>query len=255
MGRLDGKVALITGASQGQGEAHARLFAEEGAYVVLGDIQDSEGRAIAAEIGTRARYVHLDVTSEEDWANALEATMDFGRLDVLLNNAGIVRVSAIEQTSLQQYLDVIMVNEVGTFLGMRTVVPTMSACGTGSIINISSTAGFQGVPGAISYSASKFAVRGMTKAAALELGHRGIRVNSIHPGAVDTPQLAQDDFAGFDRRTYLRTLPIPRMCSPREVAYLALFLASDESLYCTGAEFVIEGGMLAGAPLVGIAPE
>jgi len=251
MGRLDGKVALISGAAQGQGEAHARLFSEEGALVVLGDVQDHKGQAVAAEIGERAQFVHLDVTSESDWSYAAHVTRELGGLDVLLNNAGIVRLSAIEETSVQQYMEVVMVNEIGTFLGLRAAALAMAERG-GSIINVSSTAGFRGVPGAVSYCASKFAVRGITKAAALELGHRGIRVNCIHPGAVDTPQLEQEDFAGFDREAYLQALPVPRMCSPREVAYLALYLASDESSYCTGSEFLIEGGVLAGSLLDGM---
>jgi 3alpha(or 20beta)-hydroxysteroid dehydrogenase len=253
MGRLDGKVALITGAVGGQGAVEARLFAAEGARVVLADVIDEPGRKLAAELGAVARYEHLDVASEGDWSRVMASLMAaHGRLDVLVNNAGILRTSALEHTSLDDYMAVIRVNQVGVFLGMRAAVDPMRASGGGSIINISSNAGLQGVQGVIGYVASKWAVRGMTKTAALELGRYGIRVNSVHPGAVDTPMIAIPEFDSVDRGGLYRSLPIPRMARPEEIARLVLFLASDESSYSTGSEFLADGGISAGLPQAGV---
>jgi 3alpha(or 20beta)-hydroxysteroid dehydrogenase len=244
MGRLDGKVAIVTGAARGQGEAEARLFVDEGAKVVLGDVLDDLGKAVADDLGDRATYLHMDVSREEDWDEAIRAAAALGPLNVLVNNAAVIRPAAIVDTSLNDYLGVIAINQVGCFLGMRSAVEPMKAAGGGSIVNISSMDGIGSKNGLISYSASKFAVRGMTKTAALELGQFGIRVNSIHPGGVNTPMgnpAGDDSIAPVFAR-----LPIPRIGEPIEIGYMALFLASDEASYCTGAEFVVDGGWTCG---------
>jgi 3alpha(or 20beta)-hydroxysteroid dehydrogenase len=244
-GRLSGKVALISGAARGQGAAEARLFAAEGAKVLLGDLRDEPGAAVAAELGASAAYVHLDVTREEDWRHAVEtARTRFGRLDVLVNNAGILRVGTIEALPLADFEAVVRVNQIGCFLGMQAAIPAMRKSGGGSIVNVSSIAGMRGRTGVVAYVASKWAIRGMTKAAALELGCDGIRVNAILPGAIDTPMIGGPEFSA-DRAAHLAKLPISRIGEPLEVAQLALFLASDESAYCTGADFVIDGGATA----------
>jgi 3alpha(or 20beta)-hydroxysteroid dehydrogenase len=253
MGRLDGKVALVSGAARGMGQAEARLFAREGARVVLADVLDEEGAKVAGEIGAAARYQHLDVTSELDWAAVVASTLGaFGRLDVLVNNAGIVIPSFLRDLTLANYQRVIDVNQTGVFLGMRAVIPAMEAAGGGSIINVSSIDGVIGMDLVFSYVASKFAVRGMTKTAALELAPLGIRVNSLHPGFVHTRMgnPADDPAArGMLDRYGARRIPLGRAGEPEELANLALFLASDESSYCTGSEFVADGGFLAGEPL------
>ena len=247
---LEGKVALISGAARGMGAEEARLFVSHGAKVVLGDVLDEEGAKTAAEIGASAIYQHLDVTSESDWQAAVErAETEFGKLDILVNNAGILRLGAIETTSLEEYELVIRVNQIGPFLGMKTATPALRRAGGGSIVNISSLAGMQGIAGAVAYASSKYAVRGMTKVAALELGSSGIRVNSVHPGGVETPMTRPfgDDGDSGEEREY--TTPIARIGRPDEIAELVLFLASDRSSYCTGSEFVVDGGMLAGQTL------
>jgi 3alpha(or 20beta)-hydroxysteroid dehydrogenase len=250
MGRLDGKVALITGAARGQGEAEARLFAEEGAKVVLGDILDDAGKAVAASLGDVAIYLHHDVSQEDSWANFIATALDtFGRIDVLVNNAGILHVAPIAEITLANYMKVVNVNQVGCLLGMRSVIPAMVQAGGGSIINVSSTSGMEGAMGVVAYVSTKFAIRGMTKTAALELGRVGIRVNSLHPGGIDTPMGdgSMEGFEEVDTQGFYATLPLGRIGKPIEMAQLALFLASDESSYCTGSEFVADGGMLAGA--------
>lgn len=246
-GRLEGKVAFVTGAAKGQGAAEARLFAAEGARVVVTDVDDVS--AVVDELGDRALGVALDVAEPDQWARAVDAAVEgFGRLDVLVNNAGIgiPPRTAVEET-LEDHRRTMAVNGDGVYLGMRAVTPVMTAQGSGSIVNISSIDGLVGVAGMMSYTASKFAVTGMTRVAALELGAHGIRVNSIHPGVIATPMV---DHAPAETRAKLDRLlerqPIPRMGTPEEVAYLALYLASDESSYCTGAQFVIDGGHLAG---------
>ncbi|MFM8304672.1 MAG: glucose 1-dehydrogenase [Actinomycetota bacterium] len=243
-GRLAGKVAVISGAARGQGAAEARMFAAEGAQVVLGDVLDAEGEAVAAEIGTAARYVHLDVTSEADWNAAIEVAEGFGPLSVLVNNAGILRFTAIADTTLDEYLQVIMINQVGTFLGMRAAIAPMQRAGGGSIVNISSIDGIGSKNGLVAYSSSKGAVRAMTKTAALELGQHGIRVNSVHPGGVWTPMVGDVPAEQFDLGH--RHLPLARASRPEEIASMVLFLASDEASYCSGGEFVVDGGWLAG---------
>jgi 3alpha(or 20beta)-hydroxysteroid dehydrogenase len=249
MGRMEGKVALVSGSARGQGAAEARLFVQEGARVVVSDVLDDEGRALAEELGDAATYVHLDVTSEADWTAAVEqAERNFGRLNVLVNNAGIgIPPHPLLDATTEGHHRTIDVNLHGVWLGMRAAAPAMLRAGGGSIVNISSIDGLVGVAGMASYTASKFAVTGLTKSAALEWGRDGIRVNSVHPGVISSPMVDQ---APPDVRArlqqYLDHQPLPRMGTPEEVALLVLFLASDESSYCTGSEFVIDGGHIAG---------
>jgi 3alpha(or 20beta)-hydroxysteroid dehydrogenase len=248
-GRLVGKVGLITGAASGQGAAEARLFATEGAEVVVSDVDDAGAMAVADEIGDAATAVHLDVTDAAEWAAAVRHTVaTFGHIDVLVNNAGVgFPPRRLEQEDPDDHRHMIDVNLHGVYLGMRAVTPEMTARGSGAIVNISSIDGLVGVAGMTSYAASKFAVTGMTRTAALELGPRGIRVNSIHPGVIRTPMVDAAPAETLARlQVVLDRQPIPRMGTPEEVAYLALYLASDESSYCTGAQFVIDGGHLAG---------
>lgn len=242
-GRLDGKVAIISGGARGQGEAEARLFVAEGAKVVIGDLLDEEGEKVAASLGDDVAYTHLDVGSESDWSAAVALAEErFGHVNVLVNNAGILVFQTIHKTTLEEWERVQRVNVTGTFLGIKAVVPSMEAAGGGSIVNISSTAGLVGLPFVAAYVASKWAVRGMTKSAAIDLGHKGIRVNSVHPGGIDTPMVA-----GTDKEApFYKRLPVSRMGSPDEVARAALFLASDDSSYTTGAELSVDGGATAG---------
>ncbi len=246
--RLDGKVAIITGGARGQGAAAARRFVEEGAKVTVADIRDEQGKELAAELGEAALYQHLDVTSEEDWAATVAETLSsFGHLNVLVNNAGILFFGSIVDTTLADYERVIKVNQVGTFLGMRAVVPALIEAGGGSIINVSSVEGMAGSAYLTAYTASKFAVRGMTKAAALELGKHNIRVNSVHPGAIDT-QMASDAMGGIEidmTKVGKRVAGLKRVGTAEEIANLQLFLASDESSYSTGGEFLADGGATA----------
>jgi 3alpha(or 20beta)-hydroxysteroid dehydrogenase len=244
MARLDGKVALITGAARGMGAAEARLFAAEGAKVVLTDLLDAEGQAVAAEIGAAARWLHHDVTREADWAAAVAlAQSDFGGLDLLVNNAGIYQPSPLLDCETELFERIWRVNQLGVFLGMRAAVPAMRARGGGAIVNISSIAGLRGFPGAVAYVGTKWAVRGMTKTAAVELAPDCIRVNSVHPGLIETPMIAANPpevNAGIVAAT-----PLKRAGSSEEVARLVLFLASDEASYVTGAEVAVDGGWTA----------
>lgn len=247
MKQLEGKVGLITGAARGQGAAAARLFVAEGAKVMIADVLTQEGEQLAQELGEAAVFQKLDVTSQDDWTAAVAAATErFGKLDILVNNAGVLILKPIERTTLEEYLRVIQINQVGTWLGMKAVLSAMKAAGGGSIVNISSVSGMEGVAYGSAYSASKFAVRGMTKVAAIEYGPYNIRVNSVHPGGIDTPMARPPEMAGFDSSDTYRSLPISRIGQPEEVAELVLFLASDKSSYCTGSEFIIDGGMLAG---------
>jgi 3alpha(or 20beta)-hydroxysteroid dehydrogenase len=250
MGRLDGKVALVTGAARGQGEAEARMFVAEGAKVVLGDVLDDLGEKIAIDLGDDARYVHLDVTNPDDWKAAVDtATSTFGKLDVLVNNAGILKVGLLEDQPLDEYMSVINVNQVGCFLGMQAATPALKAAGGGAIVNTSSVSGLIGTVGLVAYTASKFAVRGMTKVAAMELGPFNIRVNSVHPGGVDTQMVRLPEFGEIDTDAAFAAQPIGRVGQPEEIAKMMVFLASDDSSFSTGAEFVADGGYTCGPPL------
>ncbi|MBS9533245.1 glucose 1-dehydrogenase [Mycobacterium sp. M1] len=243
MGRVDGKVALISGGARGMGAADARALVAEGARVVIGDVLDEEGAKIALELGDdNARFVHLDVTQPDQWQAAVDTCVEaFGKLDVLVNNAGIANVNTLENFSLEQWQKIIDINLTGTFLGMQAAVAPMKAAGGGSIINVASIEGLRGSPGLYGYVASKFGVRGLAKAAALELAEHNIRVNSVLPGLVRTRMTIAipDDFL---------QIPLGRGAKPAEVAACVLYLASDESSYSTGADFVVDGGLTAGIP-------
>ena len=250
MGRLAGKVALVTGGARGMGKSHVRHFVAEGARVVFGDVLDDQGKYVADKLGDGAcRYIHHDVTSEADWAAAVAlATDTFGKLDILVNNAGILRQLPITEMTLEEFKGVFEINAVGCWLGMKSAVEPMQANGGGSIVNISSIEGLTGAAGLSAYSASKFAIRGMTKVAARELGQFGIRVNSVHPGGVITSMvLSQAEAAGtMDPEAFLKAMPLSRFAEPAEISRLVAFLASDESSYSTGSEFIADGGLLSG---------
>ena len=247
-GRLEGKVALITGSARGQGEAEARRFVAEGAKVAITDLRDVLGEQLAAELGPNTFYQQLDVTREDDWDAAVAATVErFGKLDILVNNAGIGAFGTLEGLDLKTHHEMIDINLHGVYLGMRAAKAALVATGNGAIVNISSIDGIVGVLGMTSYSGSKFAVTGMTRSAAIELGPLGVRVNSIHPGVINSPMVQEappETRARLDRLMDMQ--PIKRMGEPEEIASLALFLASDEASYITGAQFVIDGGHLAG---------
>jgi 3alpha(or 20beta)-hydroxysteroid dehydrogenase len=238
--RLAGKVALVSGGARGMGASHVRSLVAEGAKVVFGDILDAEGELVANDVGSTARYVHLDVTVPDDWTAAVDlATTEFGGVDILVNNAGIINVGLIEDYALSEWQRILDINLTGVFLGIRAVTPTMKAAGRGSIINISSIEGMAGTIACHGYTASKFAVRGLTKSTALELGPSGIRVNSIHPGLVKTPMT---DWVPDD----IFQTALGRAAEPKEVSNLVVYLASDESSYSTGSEFIVDGGCVAG---------
>lgn len=240
MHRFDGTVAIVSGGARGMGESHVRALVAEGATVVVGDVLDEVGAALAAELGPAARYVHLDVTRKADWENAVAVAGGLGAVRVLVNNAGIVTFGPLTDADEGAYRRVVEVNQVGTWLGMATCAPALIASGRGAIVNISSTAGLQGYAAISGYVSSKWAVRGMTKAAALELGRQGVRVNSVHPGPIRTPmtQDLQDNLTASQ--------PIARMGRPEEVTRAVLFLASDEASYITGAELAVDGGATLG---------
>ncbi|MEV0590878.1 glucose 1-dehydrogenase [Nonomuraea cavernae] len=247
MGLLDGKVALITGGARGMGEAHVRLFLEEGASVVFGDVLDEEGKALAAETG--ATYVRHDVTSPSEWERAVDtAVSTYGRLDVLVNNAGILKFRRISEMALDDFDRVIGVNLRGTWLGIKSVIEPMKAAGRGSIVNISSIEGFVGAEGLSAYAASKFGVRGVTKSAARELAQFKIRVNSVHPGAINTSMVMDPEIMeAVDADAFIKSMVIKRFAKPVEVSHVVAFLASERSSYCTGSEFTVDGGLLTGA--------
>ena len=248
--RLEGKVALISGGSRGQGAVEAKLVAQEGAKVVIGDILDAEGQRIEAEInetGGECVYVHLDVTSEEDWRNAIgQAVSRFGKLDILVNNAGIYPPASIEDTTEELWDRIMDINGKGVFLGTKLAIPEMRKAGGGSIINISSVAGLRASAGAATYGASKGAVRLLTKSTAIQYAGDNIRCNSVHPGVIETdmtlPNLLRDEDA---RQRSADRVPLGRIGQPEDVAWGVLFLASDESSFMTGSELVIDGGRTA----------
>ena len=243
MARLQNKVIIITGAAQGMGATHARLCIEAGAKVVLTDINAEKGQALAAELGSQALFLQHNVTSEDDWTQVIAATQaHFGTINVLVNNAGITQSKSILETSLDDYRRILEINQVSVFLGMKAVIPSMQASQQGSIINISSINGLVG--GAIGYTDSKFAVRGMTKAAALECAPFGIRVNSVHPGVIATPMIMQGDTKAAVE-AFAKSIPLRRVAQPEEVSRLVLYLASDDSSYSTGSEFIVDGGLTA----------
>ena len=241
MTRLDGRVALVSGGARGLGAAYVRALHEHGARVVIGDLLVEEGTALADELGERARFAHLDVTSEESWASAVDVAAGLGGVRVLVNNAGIANAGRIERYGREKWDAVIAVNLTGTYLGARAVVPAMKAAGGGSIVNISSVEGMRGDAGLHGYVASKFGVRGLTKSLAVELGADGIRVNSVHPGFVLTPMTEHLDVTR-------QRIPLGRPAVPGDLTGTILFLAGDESAYVTGTEIVVDGGMIAGVP-------
>ena len=250
MGRLDGKVALISGGARGQGTTEARLFVREGARVVFGDILDDEGKKVEEEIraaGGEATYVHLNVTREADWRAAVSTAVDrYGKLDVLVNNAGILLRAKIEETTEEDWDRIMAVNAKGVFLGTKCAIPAMRRAGGGSIVNISSTAGLVGSPGeTAAYTATKGAVRLFTKATAIQHAKDKIRCNSVHPGPIATDMIKDmlEDRSAWEQR--LRRLPMGRVGTAEEVAYGVLYLASDEASYVTGSELVIDGGTTA----------
>ena len=240
MPRLTNKVILISGGARGQGAAEARLCVEEGARVVIGDVLESAGRKLAAQLGQAATFIPQDVTRESDWAAAVKAADALGGLHGLINNAGIYQPRTLMETDAELFERHMRVNQLGCFLGMKCVVPVMERSGGGSIVNISSVAGLRGSPGAIAYSATKWALRGMTKAAAIDLAPKKIRVNSVHPGPIDTEMLNVRTPEQNERR--LQQVPMRRMGTAEEVARLVVFLLADESGYITGSEVAIDGG-------------
>lgn len=248
--RLKGKVALITGGARGQGAAEARLFVEEGARVVITDILDEEGKKLEAEIielGGECLFMHQDVSSSQDWEKIVSATVrQFGKIDILLNNAGIAVWGTNDDTSEEIWDNVMDINAKSVFLGTKYVVPEMKKSGGGSIINVSSISGIIGQPTIQPvYNASKGAVRIFTKSTAVQYGQYGIRANSIHPGGVDTDMIAHRVQGDESKQRIKDTVPLQRIAQPIEIAYGALFLASDESSYMTGSEMVIDGGVTA----------
>ena len=245
--RLKGKIALVTGASMGMGKEHAALFIKEGAIVYIADIDDTSGKETAATLGDNAHFVHLDVTKEDQWQKAIEQiTKEQGVLDILVNNAGISVFNSLENTTQEEFMRTIEINQLSVFLGMKTSVALMEKSQSASIINISSIEGFEGSVGGYGYVSSKFAVRGLTKCAALEFADKHIRVNSVHPGGVITPMVTQatgEQKAAIEQ--FQQTIPMKRMADPKEISNLVLFLASEDSSYSTGSEFIADGGILA----------
>ena len=248
MKRFDNRTVIVTGGARGMGASHARGFIAEGANVVIADIVEQEGRALADELGDRAIFSRLDVTSDTDWAATVAAAENaFGPVSVLVNNAGIIRFGTIEETEPAAWSQMIDIDLKGTYLGIRAVAPSMRKAGGGAIVNISSTNGMSGPSGLGAYVASKWGVRGLTKTAALELARDNIRVNSIHPGPVRTPMTAEPDAAApVGVAAAVRDLAIPRIAEPEEITRLVLFVASDEASFSTGSEFIADGGLLLG---------
>ncbi|MET8134475.1 glucose 1-dehydrogenase [Streptomyces sp. NPDC005251] len=258
MGKLDGRVVLITGAARGQGEQEARLFVAEGARVVVADVLDDQGEALAKEIG--AHYVHLDVSQEDDWAEAVRSVRAaYGRIDGLVNNAGILRFNELVDTPLAEFMRIVQVNQVGVFLGIKTLAPELAAAGGGTIVNTASYTGLTGMAYVGAYAATKHAIVGLTRVAALELAAKKIRVNAVCPGAVDTamsnpaqldPGANTEEASQALDELYRKLVPLGRIGRPEEVARLALFLTGEDSSYITGQPFVIDGGWLAGVSVL-----
>jgi len=250
--RLAGKVAIITGGARGMGAATSRLFVAEGAKVAIADMLDIEGAALAAELGENARFWKHDVTQEDAWARLVkEVEAAFGGIDVLVNNAGIIVFKSLLETTLADYQRVLGVNLVGEFLGIKAVAPGMIARGRGSIVNISSVDGMKGANCLAAYASSKWGVRGLTKVAAMELGHKGIRVNSVHPGGVDTIMSNHDGSSREKVNANYASVPLQRIGGPEEIAAASLFLASDDASYIHGTEIVVDGGMTTGVYYAG----
>ncbi|WP_066249969.1 SDR family NAD(P)-dependent oxidoreductase [Neobacillus drentensis] len=244
MGKLDGKVAIITGAAQGMGAMHARKFVEEGAKVVITDLNIEGAKSLADELGENAIAIKLDVSNEENWIEVVAKTEEkFGPVTVLVNNAGIGIFKTLEELTVKDFELTFKVDELGVFLGMQKVFPSMKKAGVGSIVNISSVDGLVSAPTAIAYSASKHAVTGMTKGAATELGQYNIRVNSVHPGIIKTPMAEQGDVAEYLKQLE-QDIPLRRRADVEEVSNLVIYLASDDSSYSTGSQFVVDGGMI-----------
>ena len=248
-GELAGKVALITGGARGIGAATARRFVAEGAQVLIADRRAEEGNALAAELGQGARFVELDVGMEASWLAAVAAAeQGFGKLDVLVNNAGIIRVQKLAEMSVDTFRQVLDVNLVGTFLGLKHASPLIARSGGGAIVNFSSVQGLEGREGFLAYSASKFGVRALTKTAAIELGPQGIRVNTVIPGPTKTKMTERKGWTDADYDRAYGKYPLGRMAEPGEVAEMVVFLSSDWSSYCTGGDFVVDGGITVGKP-------
>jgi 3alpha(or 20beta)-hydroxysteroid dehydrogenase len=251
---MDGKVAIVTGGARGMGEATVRLMVGEGAKVVIGDLLEAEGQALADELGDAATFLRMDVSQEADWDKAVALAGEFGPLNVLVNNAAILHLASITDTTPADFLKVVNVNLLGAFMGIRAVIDPMKAAGGGSIINVSSIDGMQSKAGLSAYSSTKWGVRGLTKNAAIELGQYGIRVNSVHPGGIFTDMggansgLSEEEMS----KGVYADFPIPRVGRPEEVAQVTLFLATDEASYSTGAEFMADGGWAAGMRMPGM---
>lgn len=245
MGKLDGKVAVITGGSRGQGSSHVRKFVDEGAKVVFSDILVDEGEALAKEIGDNVKFIKHDVTNADEWKNVIaETEAAFGPVDILVNNAGIVVTKKFDDLSEEEYRKVIDINQVSVFLGMKTALASMKKAGGGSIVNVSSINGFRGAAGNAAYDSSKFAVRGITKSAALEFAEYGIRVNSVHPGIIQTPMIEVEGSKDLVEQMK-EGIPLKRTGQSEEMSNLIVFLASDGSSYSTGSEFIADGGLTA----------
>lgn len=252
MGKLDGKVAIVTGGARGMGEATTRRFVAEGAKVAIADVLEEQGQALAAELGDAARFWKLDVTSEDDWARVVtEVEAELGPVDALVNNAGILMFKGLLETTKADYERVLGVNLVGEFLGIKAVAPGMIARGRGAIVNVSSVDGMKGANSLAAYASSKWGVRGLTKVAAMELGHKGIRVNSVHPGGVDTVMSNHNAAPREEVDKGYANVPLQRIGGPEEVAAASAFLASDDASYIHGAEIVVDGGMTVGSYYAG----
>lgn len=252
MDRLKNKVAIVTGGARGMGAATSELFVSEGARVVITDVLDDEGRQLAEKLGPAACFIHHDVSDEASWTDvAGQARQRFGEVDVLVNNAGVLIFKTLLETSREDFERILRINLIGSFLGIKAIAPGMIARGKGSIVNISSSDGMKGANGLAAYASSKWGARGLTRVAAMELGHKGVRVNSVHPGGIDTAIANPTHASRAEFNQRFGFVPLQRAGGPEEVAQVNLFLASDESSYLCGAEIAVDGGMLAGQYYVG----